>query len=146
MQCCRPARPCKMTGVAARDAVGMRGSGHQMADGLPRPCWFPPFLLPRTPCHLKYFFLAPFSVFPVIFCSPGVVRLTTCPHSLPDISYAPSRTCIPPCLLKKGSSSWGGSTSTRMSRHLKTTSAALGQSLRVSLGPAPGMRVGGYKN
>lgn len=38
--------PCKMTGVAAWDVVGMRDRSHQMADGLTQPCWFPPFLLP----------------------------------------------------------------------------------------------------
>ncbi|ELW62725.1 Putative RNA-binding protein 3 [Tupaia chinensis] len=36
------------------------------------------------------------------------------------------------CPLKKGSSSWEGSTSTRMSRHRRTTSVALGLSLRGS--------------
>lgn len=54
-----------MTGVAAWDVVGMRGSGHQMADGLTQPCWFPPFLF-RALCRTNYFSKIP--VFPAIFC------------------------------------------------------------------------------
>lgn len=132
MKCCwcRPARPYKMTGVVAWDVVGMRGSGRQMADRLALACWFPPFPLPSL-LPFDFFPLSNFLCcleFPVFRC----LDLSPRPQSLfsPISTHLPSRICLVPCLLKKGSSSWEASTSTPMSRHSKTTSAALGLSLR----------------
>lgn len=139
----RNARVFRACAAAQNDGRGGRGCCGHARRRPPNGCQSEP--APSIPafstCLLGLSLVTPYFVSrgyflfsPSFFTSPIPVSFLPPPLWPPPFSVlSPQHSNSLPCPLKRGSSSWEGSTSTPMSRLWKTTSAASGLFLRWSL-------------